>query len=125
MNVLDVQIGGQHYKNNAYQPVCFAVDMNFNFIQGNIVKYVTRYENKNGRQDLEKALHYACLGKQLRPKNFVPYGFKSLYDRYIRQNNLGEVEQNVVYHAIYQSWDSVVASISQIIVEKYEQSSEA
>ena len=28
------------------------------YLQGNVIKYVTRYKNKNGVEDLEKAAHY-------------------------------------------------------------------
>lgn len=28
------------------------------FLKGNVIKYVVRYKNKNGVQDLEKAKHY-------------------------------------------------------------------
>lgn len=56
--VKDKQIGGSHYKNMKIQPVEFIVQNNIGYIEGNIIKYVCRYKNKNGIQDLEKAKHY-------------------------------------------------------------------
>ena len=72
MESLDVQVGGNHYKGLSYQPVKLTADLNLNFIQGNIVKYVSRYKFKNGKQDLEKVLHYAQLGQDLQQLNFIP-----------------------------------------------------
>lgn len=54
----DKQIGGSHYKDMKIQPVEFIVQNNIGYIEGNIIKYVCRYKNKNGIQDLEKAKHY-------------------------------------------------------------------
>lgn len=53
-----VQIGGDHYKSKGIQPWDFIVANNMGFLDGNVVKYVTRYRQKNGLQDLEKARHY-------------------------------------------------------------------
>lgn len=60
-NSLDKQIGGNHYKNMPIQPIEFTHKNNLNFCQGNIIKYATRYKNKNGKEDLEKVIHYAEL----------------------------------------------------------------
>lgn len=57
-NPLDKQVGGDHYKTMAIQPIEFIHKNGLNFLQGNVVKYVTRYKAKNGLQDLEKAKHY-------------------------------------------------------------------
>lgn len=54
----DTQVGGTHYKKYKIQPIEYTLGNNLNFCQGNIIKYVTRYKDKNGIQDLEKAKHY-------------------------------------------------------------------
>lgn len=54
----EIQIGGDHYKSQAIQPWDFIVANNMGFLDGNVVKYVARYKQKNGLQDLEKARHY-------------------------------------------------------------------
>lgn len=58
---LEVQVGGGHYKDLAIQPVEYVHKNNMNFIQGCVVKYITRYKNKNGKQDLEKIKHFVDL----------------------------------------------------------------
>lgn len=55
---LKKQVGGNHYIQMAIQPLDFIVANNLNFCQGNVIKYVTRYQFKNGIEDLEKARHY-------------------------------------------------------------------
>lgn len=58
MNSLDIQIGGSHYKSMTIQPVEFIHVNNLSYLQGNVIKYVTRYREKNGVEDLKKAIHY-------------------------------------------------------------------
>ena len=60
-NPLDSQVGGDHYKSLAIQPVEFIQRNNLNFCEGNIVKYICRHNQKGGRQDLEKVRHYLDL----------------------------------------------------------------
>ena len=57
----DKQIGGNHYKDFHIQPYEFISKNNLSFFQGNVIKYVCRYMNKNGIQDLEKVIHYCEL----------------------------------------------------------------
>lgn len=61
MSALNTQIGGSHYKNLPIQPVEFIERNNLGFCAGNVIKYVCRYKNKNGIEDLKKAKHYLEL----------------------------------------------------------------
>jgi hypothetical protein len=54
----DKQVGGNHYKGYAIQPIHFIMENNLNFCEGNILKYITRWKDKGGVQDLRKAQHY-------------------------------------------------------------------
>jgi|TARA_R100000005_G_C4957431_1_gene175464 hypothetical protein len=60
----DKQIGGSHYKEFHIQPYEFISKNNLSFFQGNVVKYVCRYLNKNGIEDLDKIIHYCELEKK-------------------------------------------------------------
>lgn len=51
------QVGGTHYQ-LPIQPVEYIVKNNLGYLEGNVIKYVTRYKNKNGVEDLHKAMHY-------------------------------------------------------------------
>jgi len=52
------QVGGEHYKLKSIQPWDYIVGNNLGYLEGNVVKYVSRWKDKNGVQDLQKALHY-------------------------------------------------------------------
>jgi len=55
---LDKQIGGGHYKDMKIQPIEFITENNFDWYQGNVIKYLSRHKFKNGREDVEKVIHY-------------------------------------------------------------------
>jgi len=57
----DKQVGGNHYKGFHIQPYEFISKNDLSFFQGNVIKYVCRYKNKAGIQDLEKIKHYCDL----------------------------------------------------------------
>lgn len=57
-SALDIQLGGDHYKTKAIQPWEYITANNLDFFAGNIIKYITRYKDKNGLEDLKKARHY-------------------------------------------------------------------
>ena len=54
---LDVQVGGDHYKSMAIQPMEYSMANKLDACQHTIIKYVTRFRDKGGIQDLEKAKH--------------------------------------------------------------------
>ena len=62
---IDKQIGGNHYKSFAIAPIEFITKNKLSFIQGCIIKYICRFENKNGVEDLDKIIHYCELQKEL------------------------------------------------------------
>lgn len=61
MKASDIQEGGNHYKYFPIQPTEFIYKNNIPFIEGNVIKYVCRWKQKNGVQDLKKAKHYIDL----------------------------------------------------------------
>jgi hypothetical protein len=52
------QVGGDHYKNKAIQPWDYIASNNLGYLEGCVIKYVSRYKEKGGIQDLQKAAHY-------------------------------------------------------------------
>ena len=64
---LEQQVGGDHYSKYRIQPVEIMQELNLDFVRGNILKYLVRYKDKNGIEDLKKAFHYSriLLDKQL------------------------------------------------------------
>lgn len=61
MGALDEQTGGDHYKKMVIQPIEYTVKNKLPFIEGCIVKYVSRHRSKNGAEDIKKVIHYCNL----------------------------------------------------------------
>ncbi|WP_217234059.1 DUF3310 domain-containing protein [Methylovorus sp. MM2] len=68
-SALDVQVSGTHYKNLKIQPVEYIHANNIPFAEGSVIKYVSRWRNKNGIKDLEKAKHFLELLIELERQN--------------------------------------------------------
>lgn len=83
---LSLQVGGDHYKKYRIQPVEYAMANDLNYCQANIIKYVTRYKDKGGLQDLEKALHNLKILMELE------YGDPSNRQRYQTSPEEGGVQ---------------------------------
>ena len=62
---LKEQEGGSHYKDLKVQPIEYITGNELGFCEGNVVKYITRHKNKNGVEDINKAIHYCELIKEL------------------------------------------------------------
>lgn len=60
-SALDIQVGGSHYKKNAIQPIQYTTANCMGPSEMNIIKYITRYKDKNGLEDLRKIRHYVDL----------------------------------------------------------------
>lgn len=65
---LAVQVGGDHYRRLAIQPVEFIHANGIPFIEGNCIKYLCRWRDKGGVADLEKVKHYVDLLIELERK---------------------------------------------------------
>ena len=58
MTNTEKQVGGDHYAKMVIQPIEFINANNLSYMQGNVIKYICRYKDKNGIEDLKKARHY-------------------------------------------------------------------
>ncbi|QHJ81276.1 MAG: hypothetical protein [Caudoviricetes sp.] len=54
---LDTQVGGGHYKDMAIQPMEYSMKNGLDACQHTAIKYISRFRDKGGIQDLEKAKH--------------------------------------------------------------------
>jgi hypothetical protein len=68
LDALNVQIGGNHYKECAIQPVEYIESNNLGFLEGCIVKRITRHDKKTGKgaQDIDKMIHELQLIKKFK-----------------------------------------------------------
>jgi hypothetical protein len=60
-SALDEQVGGSHYKDLRIQPIEYILANDLPFIEGNIIKYTTRWKQKGGVEDIKKVIHYAQI----------------------------------------------------------------
>ena len=60
-NPLVAQEGGGHYKNRGIQPIEYSHANNLSASQHSVVKYITRYYDKGGIEDLSKIVHFVLL----------------------------------------------------------------
>ena len=59
MSAFKEQVGGQHYKTGSIQVVEFILaNPQIGFFEGSAIKYLTRWKQKGGVQDLRKAIHF-------------------------------------------------------------------
>tara|TARA_R110000772_G_scaffold136337_1_gene245065 strand:+ start:370 stop:759 length:390 start_codon:yes stop_codon:yes gene_type:complete len=71
----DEQVGGSHYKDCVIQPIDYIVKNKLDFLEGNVVKYITRHKEKDGPEDIKKVIHYAQLILEL------TYGIKKTKEK--------------------------------------------
>jgi hypothetical protein len=65
MSANNFQVGGDHYAKNTIQPWDYIVANELGYLEGNIVKYITRWRDKGGIQDIDKVIHYAQKLKEV------------------------------------------------------------
>ena len=54
----ETQVAGTHYKTQAIQTWDYITSNNIGFMEGNAIKYLSRWKQKGGVSDLLKAQHY-------------------------------------------------------------------
>ena len=110
-SALDKQVGGDHYRKLGIQPIELIRDINANFFQGNVIKYITRYKDKNGIKDLEKAKHYLELMRELKPQTDTKLSQEYLLEavnNYSTGNNLGDFERDIILLIIYKDGEASI-----------------
>ena len=71
-NPLSRQVGGDHYKSMTIQPIEYCHANGLGFAEGCIIKYVSRWREKGGVEDLKKARHFLDLLIQLEGRRILP-----------------------------------------------------
>lgn len=117
---LDNQVGGLHYKTMEMQPIELITALKCSFIQGNIIKYISRYKYKNGKQDIEKCIHYAQLAIELKDKKVCGSQKISVnINRFILKNKLSLLQRKVISAAISNQYHNVILYCKDIIDKEY------
>ena len=97
------QVGGSHYESLKIEPIELFVKYNVNWFQGEAIKYCSRFLNKNGKQDLLKAIQVCdlanSLGLSIRPI-FIPKLDNDFLNKYISQFEYSEVLRDIINYLL-------------------------
>jgi hypothetical protein len=74
MSANEYQVGGDHYASKTIQPwdvmeAWMTKEAFAGYLLGNCIKYLSRYREKNGTQDLQKCQHY--LAKLIEVESYL------------------------------------------------------
>lgn len=121
---LDVQVGGNHYKGLRMQPAELIANLGLDFFSGNILKYVSRYKNKGGVEDLKKAEHYVMLKMDLLPKeknirDDELYEALAMLGKYCVVNKLNEKVYIILCELIRNDLKSLQFDLNDLIEREY------
>ena len=97
------QVGGSHYESLKIEPIELFVKYNVNWFQGEVIKYCSRFLNKNGKQDLLKAIQVCdladSLGLSIRPLFPIDLDMAFL-NKYISQFEYSEVLDVIIHYLL-------------------------
>lgn len=119
MSANETQIGGKHYKGREYQHWDFVNDANIPYLIGCATKYVSRWQDKNGCEDLKKAIHYLQKADELhvRPKKTWRSDERdnapAAWERFVSQHN--SAEKDILMFIRMGHYVSAVLMIQDII----------
>ena len=123
--VWDKQHGGSHYQKYKIQPSKFVVENELLYPEGCAIKYIIRHQDKNGKEDLLKAIHFiemiierdfALIRKKTDPDRLI-------YIRKILNKGYDDGEVRVKYANIHTvkglTFDNVVVDLTATREEDY------
>lgn len=111
------EVGGTHYELLNVQPIELIMKCDLTFTQGNMLKYISRYKNKNGAEDIKKCIHYAQLATRYGDKK----GTKPLAQAYMycKANNLTTKQKNIIVSIFQEDYYHVVKQCLKLIKQEY------
>lgn len=112
MEANDMQVGGKHYHQHEYQHWDFAIDTNMPHILYAATKYVSRWRDKNGVQDLRKAAHY--IAKAEEREVYMPKFDKALSVNFMLQ--LGHEESAIISLICENRFAEAQRLISELVI---------
>jgi hypothetical protein len=128
MSALQDQIGGDHYKNMAIQPIEFSMRNGYDACIHSAIKYVSRHRSKGGLEDIKKARHFIKLRHELLLSGGAGWATPSQEiapEVYAAENGLEVIESVVIFlihaWAFQSSEDDPRTALSEMIDELLEE----
>ena len=122
MTATDQQVGGKHYQEMAIQPIEFILANNMGFAEGSVIKYVSRWRQKGGVEDLKKALHFLEFIKESRNQIAdMRQGFRVLKPtitahKYIEANAIPEQEADIIRWVYFWSHNPNLINVENAVI---------
>nr|DAU97939.1 MAG TPA: nucelotide kinase [Caudoviricetes sp.] len=118
MNVLDTQVGGTHYTDMKMQPLDLIVGLGLSFLQGNAIKYLSRYPRKGGVADLLKARDYCRKAHALLDSKPTTECYQTrathAVDAYCEANGIVGDVREAILSIVLLDWCKAIYSIDKI-----------
>lgn len=108
------QIGGDHYKGAEYQHWDWANDVKLHYLAGCASKYVSRHRNKNGSEDLQKALHYCDKAEELGVAGSTVMNRMRFFWKFVHENRMTMVETIACWYIMEGQWEAARLTIKQL-----------
>ncbi len=117
MNINDKQVAGNHYKSKGYQPWDFICDIELHYLLACAVKYVCRWRDKNGVQDLHKSVHYLEKANERKIVTSLnsPLG---TVDNFVKQ--LPEEDARIVINIVLGNYNVAIKLITKLVQQQDE-----
>ena len=118
INALDTQVGGTHYTDMKTQPLDLIVGLGLGFLQGNAIKYLSRYPRKGGVEDLLKARDYcrkahALLDSEPTTECYQTRATRAV-DAYCESNGIVGDVREAILSIVLLNWSKAVYLIDKI-----------
>ena len=118
INALNTQVGGTHYTDMKTQPLDLIVGLGLGFLQGNAIKYLSRYPRKGGVEDLLKARDYcrkahALLDSEPTTECYQTRATRAV-DAYCEANGIVGDVREAILNIVLLSWSKAIYSIDKI-----------
>jgi hypothetical protein len=98
------QVGGAHYKGSDYQHWDWVCDIKLHYLPACASKYVSRHRGKNGKEDLEKAIHYIDKAEEEHITGAFDADRQRKFWRFVLENNLTLPEAAACYYIMEGQW---------------------
>jgi len=108
MSANAVQVGGDHYKENDFQPWDLGWRYKIGAVEFMLIKYVSRWRKKNGVQDLEKAQHVLMKLEEIEQDGYEPPGRVGpmVLQTYFAANFITDFREKIVISIISNGYDA-------------------
>lgn len=112
------QHGGDHYKGTGFEHWDFVHGLGLDYFQGNSTKYVSRWRNKGGHEDLLKAIHYVDKARELDKQSDMAViqrdDWQNVVYAFCLANHIRHMEYLIIWHIVQRNWGDARALLEDL-----------